>query len=456
MKELKILILDDKKDYREGIEEYLSTQGFTVYKAAKPSEGLKILNKEHCDIVILDIRLPEMNGIQFLKKIKKNNPDIEVIMITGHGDMDSVIESLRSGATDFFTKPFRLVDLKRAIEHSKKFIDLQNEINNLLDQNEYLLSSIFEQDGGVIIGKSAAIKKIFELMEKVAKSDDTSVLITGDSGTGKELVAFGIHKLSSRRNKPFFDVNCGSIAENLFESEFFGHNKGSFTGAIQDKEGFLEASGGGTLFLDEVCEMPKHMQAKLLRVLEGKTFRRVGSNKEIEFKARVISATNSDIEEAVRNNEFREDLLYRLNTFCIHIPPLKERKEDIPLLVDHFVKQNIAKLGKTSCKKIDHLVYDALMEYEFTGNVRELDHMIEEALIMCDNAVLRVEHFKDLEPPIQEAEQSDLNLEQLVEQEKKMIQQALEQADYNKSRAARLLHISRSALNRKIEKYNLE
>jgi len=456
MEELKILILDDEKDYREGIEEYLSNQGFTVFKAAKPSDGLNILKNITCDIVVLDVKLPEMNGIQVLKRIKQLYPLIEVIMITGHGDMDSVIESLRSGASDFFTKPFRLVDLKRAIERTRRFIDLQNRVNDLQDRHNHLVSSILEREGDVIIGNSAAINKIFELMEKVAKTDDTSVLITGDCGTGKELVARGIHALSSRKREPFFDVNCGSIPDNLFESEFFGHNKGAFTGAIRNKPGFLETSGKGTLFLDEVCEMPKHMQTKLLRVLEGKTFRRVGSNHEIAFRARVISATNKNIENAVKNNELREDLLFRLNTFHIHLPTLKERKEDIPLLIDHFMRISIAKFGKTYCRKVDPAVYDALLEYEFTGNVRELEHMIEEALIMCDESVLRIEHFKNLKVTQKKVKFDSLNLNQLVIKEKEMIRQALNQAKKNKTKAAQLLNISRSALNRKLSKYHIE
>jgi len=456
MKELKILILDDKKDYREGIEEYLSTQGFTVFKAARPSIGLKILEKEPCDIVVLDIKLPEMNGIQFLRKIKLLYPDIEVIMITGHGDMDSVIESLRNGASDFFTKPFRLFDLRTAIERTKKYVYLQEKISNLEFQYEHLISKMHEYNGERIIGESHGIKEIIDLMEKVAKTDDTTVLITGDCGTGKELVARGIHALSTRRDALFFDVNCGSIADNLFESEFFGHQKGSFTGAYKSKAGFLEVAKKGTIFLDEICDMPKHMQTKLLRVLEGKTFRRVGSNKDLEFDARVISATNRDIDEAVERKDFREDLFFRLNTFHIHIPPLKERKEDIPLLIDHFVKFYIKKHGKNNIKKVSPLVYDYLMEYEFTGNVRELQHMIEKAIIICGESVLKVNYFKAMKSDDDLLANGILALDILHEKEKKMIIQALDRTKNNKSKAAELLNISRSALNRKISKHNIE
>ena len=454
MEELKILILDDEKEYREGIEEYLLTQGFTVFHAEKPSEGFRILKEEPCDIVILDIRLPEMNGVHVLRKIKKSYPETEIIMITAHGDMESVIESLRYGASDFFTKPFRLLDLKTAIERTKRFIALQNKITGLKLQYDHLISQIKDADGTTIIGKSKAMKDILNLMKKVAETDNTTILITGENGTGKEIVANGIHALSKRRDHNFLGINCSSIPDNLFETEFFGHTKGAFTGAIAHKLGYFEVANHGTIFLDEICDMPKYMQTKLLRVLEGNIFRRVGSNRDIKFDVRVISATNQDIDSRVKEHEFREDLLYRLNTFRIHIPPLRDRKDDIKPLLDYFIKIYSKKLKK-SIKNVSNRVYDYLFKYEFPGNVRELRNMVERALILCDNSTLRLEHFSLLAGKEQDVDEDTLDLTLLDKKEKEMIIKALGRSGNNKTNAAKLLNISRSALNRKIEKYKL-
>ncbi|MBC8383072.1 MAG: sigma-54-dependent Fis family transcriptional regulator [Candidatus Cloacimonetes bacterium] len=454
MEELKILILDDETGYREGIEEYLLTQGFTVFMAEKPLEGFQILKDEPFDIVILDIKLPEMNGVQVLRKIKKSYPETEIIMITAHGDMDSVIESLRYGASDFFTKPFRLIDLKTAIERTKRYITLQNRINDLKFQYDHLISQIKDADGTIMIGKSDSIKEILNLMKKVASTDNTTILITGESGTGKEIVARGIHALSARKDHTFLDINCSSVPDSLFESEFFGHKKGAFTDAIEHKSGYFEVANHGTIFLDEICDMPKHMQTKLLRVLEGNVFRRVGSNRDIKFDVRVISATNQDIDDFVKNNDFREDLLYRLNTFRIHIPPLRERKDDIKPLLDYFVKIFSKKLKKP-IKNVSNRIYDYLLNYNFPGNVRELRNMVERALIICDDSTLRLEHFTHIVKKTPEADENSLDLSILENKEKEMLTKALERSNNNKTSAAKLLNISRSALNRKIEKYKL-
>ncbi|MBN2016768.1 MAG: sigma-54-dependent Fis family transcriptional regulator [Candidatus Cloacimonetes bacterium] len=455
MEELKILILDDEMGYREGIEEYLLTQGFTVFNAEKPSEGFKVLKEHPCDIVILDIKLPEMNGIHVLKKIKKLYPETEIIMITAHGDMDSVIESLRNGATDFFTKPFRLLNLKTAIERTKRYISLQNRVSDLKAQYNNLVHQIQKADGTMIVGKSKSMTEILNLMKKVASTDNTTILVTGESGTGKEVVARGIHTLSSRKDHTFLDINCSSIPDNLFESEFFGHKKGAFTGAIENKPGYFEVANQGTIFLDEICDMPNHMQTKLLRVLEGNVFRRVGSNRDIKFDVRVISATNKDIDQYVKNNDFREDLLYRLNTFRIHIPPLRDRKDDIKPLLNHFVKILSKKLKKP-INKVSNRIYDYLYDYDFPGNVRELRNMVERALIICDNSVLRLEHFAHIIEKPNAKYDSSLSLSILEDQEKEMILKALDKSGNNKTNAAKLLEISRSALNRKIEKYKLQ
>jgi len=304
-------------------------------------------------------------------------------MITAHGDMESVIESLRYGASDFLTKPFRLLNLKTAIERTKRFVALQNRITGLKFQYDHLISQIKDTDGMTIIGKSKAMRDILDLMKKVAGTDNTTILVTGESGTGKEIVARGIHTLSNRKNRTFLDINCSSIPDNLFESEFFGHKKGSFTGAIDDKAGWFEIADNGTLFLDEISDMPIGQQAKLLRVLEERKVSKVGSRDSKQVDVRVIAASNTNLEKLASENKFRLDLFHRLNVFSIVIPPLRERKEDIQLLLNYYLKQYSIQMQK-NVSKIDPVVISQCMEYDFPGNIRELKNIIERAVILCD------------------------------------------------------------------------
>jgi DNA-binding NtrC family response regulator len=384
-------------------------------------------------------------------------------MITGHGDMDSVIQAMRLGASDYLTKPFRLPEVQAAIERTQKFILLNQKLKTA-ELNYSLLSQEFHESLGYhIIGKSSVMQNVIDLMSKVARSDETSVLIIGESGTGKELIARGIHRLSARKDHMFCSVNTSAITDTLFESEFFGHKKGSFTGASKDKAGWFQVAHEGTLFLDEICSMPLSQQAKLLRVLEEKTITRVGSHTEVPIDVRIIAATNQDIKQMVNENTFREDLYYRLSTFTIPVPPLRDRKEDIPLLIDNFVTHFFQKMNK-AVKAIDQQVTEALMAYDFPGNIRELKNMVERAVILCDDDTLYLQHFPitqatkhdSSENLPNEEESSHQDLEEMLERtERRLIFQALEKANHNKSKAAELLNISRQSLHRRLKRLGL-
>jgi DNA-binding NtrC family response regulator len=443
--------VDDEKAYRENIEEFFSNSKMKTFSAELPSMAFDILKKNKIDIVILDLRLPEMNGLDVLKEIKKLYPGIEVIIITGHGDMDSVIKAMRLGAIDFFTKPFRLIDVQNAIERTKKFIYLQKKLNEVEMNYSLVSKELKEKFGNNIIGKSKEIKNVLNLMAKVAKAGNTSVLITGESGTGKELIARGIHSLSDRKDHYFYAVNCSAVPENLFESSFFGHKKGAFTGANEDKKGWFEIASGGTLFLDEIGDMPAAQQSKFLRVLEEKKITKVGSYIEIPVDVRIIAATNKDAKKLITNNVLRSDLYHRLSSFEINIPPLRERIEDIPLMVNHFIEFFSANLKK-NIKGINRNALEKLMAYDFPGNIRELKNMIEKAVILCDGDKLATDYFgfanKEYSPEIKDS----YNLQSI---EKNIIEKALQKTRFNKTKAAELLNITRQALDRRIEKYRL-
>lgn len=451
MNELNLLIVDDEKAYRENIEEFFSNSKIKTFSAELPSLAFEILKKNKIDIVILDLRLPEMNGLDVLKEIKKLYPGIEVIIITGHGDMDSVIKAMRLGAIDFFTKPFRLIEVQNAIERTKKFIYLQKKLNEVEMNYSLVSKELKEKFGNNIIGNSKEIKNVLNLMAKVAKAGNTSVLITGESGTGKELVARGIHSLSVRKDHYFYAVNCSAVPENLFESSFFGHKKGAFTGANEDKKGWFEIASGGTLFLDEIGDMPAAQQSKFLRVLEEKKIRKVGSHIEIPVDVRIIAATNKDAKKLVANNILRSDLYHRLSSFEIHIPPLRERIEDIPLLVDHFIELFSVNLKK-NIKGINKNALEKLMTYNFPGNIRELKNMIEKAVILCDENKLSVGYFGFIDEKYSSEVVDRYNLQSI---EKNIIEKALQKTRFNKTKAAELLNITRQALDRRIEKYRL-
>ncbi|MCD4736994.1 MAG: sigma-54 dependent transcriptional regulator [Bacteroidales bacterium] len=458
MAKLKILIVDDEQRVRDEIGEFLLENKFKVYKAGLPSEAYEILKGNEIDIVILDIKLPEENGIIVLEKIKKKYPETEVIMISGHGDMKSVIEAMRRGAIDFFPKPFRLMDVFYSIQRTSKFMALHEQIKEL-KQNYILLAQEFQKEfGHQLIGDSKVMQDILSLMGKVASVGDTTVLVTGESGTGKELIARGIHYLSNRKDQFFHTVNCSAIPETLFESEFFGHRKGSFTGAIENKAGWFEIANNGTLFLDEIGDMPLGQQAKLLRVLEEKSVSRIGSREKISVDVRVIAASNQDLQNMSTKKEFRLDLYHRLSSFVIHIPPLHEHREDIPAIFSYFVDLYAGKLGK-SIKKFDKTILSMMHRYEFPGNIRELRNMVERAMILSEGDQLRLSDFnfqgkEQIVEPVME-QVSEIGDYDLEEAERRLIIRALQETGSNKSKAADLLKISWQSLDRRIKKFNL-
>lgn len=457
MKEISILVLDDEKVFGKEIKEFLDGEGFTVLTAERPSEAFNILSKNRIDILILDLRLPEMDGLQVLAKVKEEYPDIEVIMITGHGDMDAVINAMRLGAVEFFPKPFRLLDMRAAIQRTKRYITLNEQLKEISQTYSLVSKDLIESIGTEIIGNSFGIRQVVDLMGKVAKTDNTSVLITGESGTGKELVARGIHYLSSRKKSYFYAVNCSAIPDTLFESEFFGHKKGSFTGANEDKAGWFEVANGGTLFLDEVVEMQPAMQSKLLRVLEERKIRRIGSSVDIPVDVRIIAATNQDVNKLIEEGKFRSDLYYRLNSFQIHIPPLRERKEDIPILFDYYIKHISTRMGKR-ITQVDPTIVKAMMNYNFPGNIREMRNMIERAIILSEGGRLTMKNFSGLIAPADGSTTTGIIGEDIFDLdliEKIVIMKALERTGYKKTEAAQLLNITRQALDRRLEKYDI-
>lgn len=455
---MNILILDDEKGFRDELGEFLADYKHCTFSAERPSEAFCILKKHSIDLAIVDIKLPEMNGLDVLSKIKSLFPDVEVVMITGHGDMESVIKAMKAGAIDFFNKPFKLKDIQRTIEKSKNYINLNKNLK--VSNNGYsLISKELEKNIGFsFISENAMMKTVVRLMYSVAKSDNTTVLITGESGTGKELVARGIHYLSRRARQSVHSVNCSTIPEELFESEFFGHKKGSFTNAINNKQGWFEVADNGTLFLDEIADLKLSLQPKFLRVLEDKLISRLGETTENQVDVRVVAATNYDLTQLVKEKKFRSDLYYRLNSFVIHLPPLRERRDDIPLLVDHFVKLFSDRLKK-NIRKVDKKVIEHLLQYDFPGNIRELKHMIENAVILCDGNELRINHFFSLrqhlisEFDFRSNTTTTFDLEQI---ERNTISLALQKTNYNKSKTAKLLNISRQALDRKLQKWNID
>ena len=458
MKQMNILVLDDEVRMQDEIEEFLSGQHYNVYKAGTPSAAFKTLGHTPVDILILDIKLPEMDGLEVLKKVKQSHPEIEVIMITGHGDMQTVIEAMRHGASDYFQKPFRLPEINHAIERTKRYIMLSNELKSTTHKFDILSREIQQVFGHDLIGKSSSMKKVVDLMSKVAMTDNTSVLITGESGTGKELVARGIHFLSRRNKQFFYSVNCSAVPESLFESEFFGHKKGAFTDAREDKEGWFEIANKGTLFLDEIGDMPLTQQAKLLRVLEDRKVSKVGSRIEIPVDVRVITASNRNLYELSQKKKFRPDLYHRLSTFVIEIPPLRERRDDIGPLLEYYIYYFASQLGK-EIKHIDPEVSERLIDYAFPGNVRELRNMVERAIILCDKSSIGWENFRFSIPAAVEGEKKDFSIEEdldLVKIEKRAILKALERAGQNKSKAAELLNITWQSLNRRMEKHGIK
>ena len=443
-KRAKILVVDDEAVIRESLRDWLSDVGHQVLTAKNGPQALEIIQKEKPGIAIVDLVMPGMDGIELLKRAKEISPSIEVIIITAYGSIPTAITAMREGAYDYIEKPFCPEKVELLIE---KLVEHQRLIEENISLHQKLEERYrFEN----IIAKSAKMQQVIEVIKVVAKSNAT-VLITGESGTGKELVARAIHSQSYRKDKPFIAVSCAALPESLLESELFGHEKGSFTGAHAQRKGKFEIANRGTLFLDEIGEMSANIQVHLLRVLEEKEFTRVGGNELVKVDVRVISATNKDIKKAVANGQFREDLYYRLNVVAIELPLLRERKEDIPLLAQHFLKK-FAVENQKGITGFSPEATDFLLKYEWPGNVRELENAIERAVILTKNSYIEV---ADLPQENLISAHSVPPGKDLGEVEKNHILNILSETGGNHSEAARTLGISRATLYNKIRAYGL-
>jgi two-component system response regulator AtoC len=447
-----ILIVDDEQEMCNVLKDLLSFEGYTVETSADGKEALRKMEKNIFDFILCDVRMPDMDGMEFLKQCKSNGVRSPIIMMSAFGTVDTAIEAMKAGAFDYVSKPFKedevLLTLKKAEERQ-----------SLLRENENLKREVRHDYGfESMIAKSASMLQIFQTIQKISDYK-TTVLILGESGTGKELVAKALHYNSQRSGGSFVTVNCGAIPENLLESELFGHVKGAFTGATQTKKGLFEEAHCGTLFLDEIGELPLMLQVKLLRVLQEEEIRRVGDTRPIKVDVRIVAATIRNLEQEMKEGRFREDLFYRLNVMPIHIPPLRERREDIPLLVDHFVVKYNQRMEKT-IQGVDPKAMKMFMEYDWKGNVRELENAIERAMVLTKADKIQLE---DLPTPVQRGYSprgplldTDLSIKKATrEMEVDLIQRALQKTHGNRTHAAKLLEISHRALLYKIKEYEL-
>lgn len=441
-RKISILIVDDEESVRDSLFNWFVEDGYRVECAENAKKALSVLENESFDIILADIKMPGMDGLEMLKRIKLLKSDSIVIVMTAFATVDTAVQALKDGAFDYVTKPFDPDDLSHLIRNASKQITLTEENENL---KQKIVSLENVED---LIGKSDAIKKVLRDIETVAQSN-SSVVITGESGTGKELVARAIHSNSARRYFPLVSVHCGALSESLLESELFGHEKGAFTGAMYNRKGRFEMADNGTIFLDEIATISTKMQIDLLRVLETKKFVRVGGNKEISSDFRVICATNKDLKSMVENGSFREDLYYRLNVVNICVPPLRERIDDIPLLVDYFIKKYCLSMNRETMT-MDPAALKRLEEFSFPGNVRELENMIERAIVVGNGKKITL---KDL--PLEKSAIRN-SVESLDELERLHILQILNKYNWNITRAAKALKVDRVTLYNKISKYGLK
>ncbi len=455
MKKRQILIVDDEENMRHMLTELLSDEGYGVDTARNGEEALNYMEEKEFDLVLCDVRMPKMDGLEFLRKARERRIETAIIMMSAYSTVDLAVEAMKLGASDYISKPFRpdeiLLKLNRVYDQER-----------LKQENIRLKKKLKEEHRfGNIIARSLKMKKIFDTIEKVS-GYKTTVLIMGESGTGKELLARAIHYNSLRAERPFIAINCGAIPENLLESELFGYRKGAFTDAVRTKKGLFEEANGGTLFLDEVGELPLLLQVKLLRALQEEEIRRIGDNQPIKIDVRIVAATVHDLAKKVKEGTFRSDLYYRLNVLSINLPPLRERREDIPLLIDHFLRKFNEKLG-TKIEKISSEAYKLLLNHNWPGNVRELENIIERAIILSSNNIIT----EDALPPeikirnlpekdLSSYSSDDLSLKKasrLLEID--LIKKALKVSKGNHTKAAKILEISHRALLYKLKEYNL-
>lgn len=451
----RILILDDEKNYLLVLEALLSDAGYAVTPINDPEMAISYLDEAEVDVVITDMKMPKMSGLDVLQQVKRNSPSVPVLIMTAFGSIESAVEVMKYGAFDYITKPFANDELLLSVHNAV-------ELSRAHQQYRILQESLEERySTHQIIGKSPAMRETLGIVDRVSASRST-VLITGESGTGKELVARAIHFSSPRKDEPFVAVNCMAFNAGVLESELFGHEKGSFTGAVAMRRGRFEQADHGTLFLDEIGELPPDLQVKLLRVLQERVFERVGGTEPVKVDIRIVAATNKDLAKMVEEGTFREDLFYRLNVVQIHIPPLRERREDIPLLVSHFTAQ-IASENGIAPKSFTQEAQNYLSGYEWPGNIRQLQNVIERCMVMIPRDIIDVE---DLPAEIRDEESQfksavdllpvELNLADTLDKiEAALIRRALVRADFVQAHAADLLGISRSLMQYKLKKYNI-
>ncbi len=452
-----VLVVDDEKLVRWSIRQKLEAAGYQVLEAETCADALNLFQENLPDLVTLDVRLPDGSGLKLLLEMKKSSPNTPVIMITAFGAVEDAVKALKIGAYDYLEKPINFDRLLHALQNALETSSLREQVDRTKKEqkNTYSLDSI--------IGVSEEIQAVKQLVRKVAVSEANTILVQGESGTGKDLVAKALHYESNRSRQPFMILNCAAIPEQLLESELFGHERGAFTDAKAMKKGLFELADGGSIFFDEISEMALNLQAKLLRVLEDQTFRRIGGVKDIQVDVRVICASNKDIEEIARKGQFREDLFYRLSVIPITLAPLRNRREDIPVLIDHFVQSYNVRFNK-SVRGLTEEARRALESYDWPGNVRELRNAIERAMILQDDGLLsldlfplRIAEYRGEPRPVSgngglRIPDTGINL---YEVEKQLIQQALVKAGGNQSRASRLLSITRDTLRYKMKKYGL-
>ena len=451
----KILIIDDEKSILDLLSVVFKKEGYRVRATLSAKKALELLNKEEFGLILTDIKLPEMSGFEILKRVRESKPDIAVVMITAYGNVKQAVEALKAGAFDYVVKPFDVDELKIIVAKALEKKRLQEE--NILLRKELKEKSSFE----TVVGKSKKIKQVYSMIEKIAGTDST-ILVTGESGTGKELAARAIHSLSPRQENQFVSINCGALPENLLESELFGHVEGAFTGAVADKVGLFEVAQRGTLFLDEVGEMAPWTQVKLLRTLQDKKIRRVGGTEEAAIDVRIIAATNQDLKEKISEGKFREDLFYRLNVISFEMPPLRERKEDVPLFVNHFLKKYSMEIGK-SMKRIAPDVMKLFESYPWPGNIRELENVIERTVAIEDRETITLDSLPDELLTARKREETDLLFQKnfcltsfLDEAAQSYIKQARLLSGGNLKKTASLLGISYRNLRYLIDKYKLK
>ncbi|MBN1895386.1 sigma-54-dependent Fis family transcriptional regulator [bacterium] len=454
---MRILIVEDNEAMSEGMSQVLVKCGHEVSRTADASQALTLLEKRKIDLVISDYRLPGMDGLEFLQKSKSRRPDLEFMMITAYGTIELAVNAMKAGAWDFIPKPFDKETLKLKVDRAAEMIGQKRRARALEEENRYLREEMADQfSSDVIIGKSDVMQDVFRMIDKVAVQDST-VFISGESGTGKELVARAIHGKSGRRNRPFIRLNCGALAEGVLESELFGHEKGSFTGAVRQKKGRFELAHTGTLFLDEIGDIPLTTQVKLLRVIQEKEFERVGGEETLAVDVRLIAATHRNLPAAVKDGTFREDLYYRLHILPIRIPPLRERSGDIPVLAGHILKRLSRETGKPDVS-LTRQAMDILESYPWPGNVREFENVLERAVVLCEGDRIDREDLLFLR---QEARGTDvalssLNLDaEVTALEMKIIRESMVRARGVKARAAAIMGIKEGVLYYKLKKYGL-